>query len=132
MQKKKGATDREHHRRARSLEGTEKPSNISYVSDLDHKAWHILVGNMNAYQIRDFLNYLEPQYKPIDKKVICRFINGTRVVLKGEKNSHNKNKLSRAWERLFRGLSFEETIDYINSTWLDPSYHFYIRRIIEK
>ncbi|HLP86793.1 MAG TPA: hypothetical protein VK153_02890 [Candidatus Paceibacterota bacterium] len=107
--------------------GTEAPSNISYLKGKIHKAWHVLVGNMNALQICDFLNHIE--FKPENINITCVFINGTPVILKGKNNSKNPTKIRRAWETLFKGLEFKDAIAYINNQLLDPSYHLYLEEI---
>ncbi len=117
----------EHHRRARSLGGTESPANISLVRNKQHSAWHVLVGNMNAIQICDWLNH--SKFKPENKKVVCVFINGVPVEKKGENNSRNKSKIDKAWKVLFGELNFEDSMSYINNVLLDPSYHFYLESI---
>lgn len=114
----------EHHRRPRSLGGVESPANVSYVVSRDHKSWHTLFGNMNAYQICSQLN--KCTYKPNHLKIICKFINGVEVLKSGENCSKKKTKISYAWYSLFKDMEFEEIIKYINNVWLDPSYHLYI------
>lgn len=113
----------EHHRRPKSIGGTDAPSNISYVPARLHKYWHTLFGNMNPFQIRDELN---EWFAPKRKKVICKFINGSKVVHTGGQQTKNKNKRQKAFESLFKDMTFPQAIDYINSVWLDSSYHFYI------
>lgn len=125
MQKAQIRTE-EHHRRPRSLGGTNNPSNISYVRKREHTAWHVFVGNMNAYQICGLLN--QCKQKPKNMQVVCRFINGQRVTKKGHHNSKNGNKCEKAWKVLFKNMTFKEALAYINNVWLDPSYHFYLRR----
>lgn len=118
-----------HHRRPRSLGGTDDSFNISYVIKKDHCAWHLLFGNMNAYQIADWLNYHLPfSDERLNIVVVCTFINRSEVKLKGENNSKNKKKTLKAWERLFGKLSFYDAISCINNTWLDPSYHLYLEK----
>lgn len=117
----------EHHRRPRSLGGKDDFSNISYVRKKDHCAWHLLFGNMNAYQIADWLNHHLIQNKPENVKIICEFINGSEVKIQGENNSKNRTKTLKAWSRLFGGMSFKDAIACINNMWLDPSYHLYVR-----
>lgn len=114
----------EHHRRPRSIGGTENPANVSYVKSKYHKCWHVLFGNMNAFQISDYINQVK--YKPENLRVVCKFINGTQVKEYGKNNSKNMHKISYAWDALFKGLEFKEIIEYINNVWLDPSYHFYV------
>ena len=115
---------KEHHRRPRSIDGSDKPANISFVQIEPHKHWHTLFGNMNAFQICNHINQLE--FKPTDLILVCKFINGSQVKGHGGHNSKNKNKILRAWNFLAKGLNFEQTIEYFNSVWLDPSYHLYI------
>jgi hypothetical protein len=118
----------EHHRRPRSLGGSTNTPNISYVNDKMHKAWHVLFGNMNAMQICKDLNKIK-DFVPEGFTIVCKFINGTRVEKFGQNSSKNKNKRSYALYVLFKGLmNFEEKIQFINNTWLDPSYHFYTRK----
>ncbi len=114
----------EHHRRPRSLDGTDSPSNISFVQLTPHQHWHTLFGNMNAFQICDTINSF---YKPDSVTVVCKFINGSEVKKKGAHESKKDSKRTKAWRALFKGMSFEETIKYINNVWLDPAYHLYVQ-----
>lgn len=114
----------EHHRRPTSLGGTNNPSNIYNIHPILHNAWHTLFGNMNAYQICNAINC--SSCRPKGKTVTCKFINGKPVQLCGEYESKKLTKRTKAWDTLFKDLPFEETIDYINSCWLDPAYHLYI------
>ena len=116
----------DHHRRPSSIGGTDRPSNISYIPGEKHNAWHILVGNMNAYQIAEYFDTCE--HKPQGIKVICTFINGTEVGKTGENNSKNIYKIRRAWKTLFADCeNFEQIIAYVNNALLDPSYHLYLQ-----
>jgi len=116
-----------HHRRPQSIGGKDTPANISNVIIDDHTSWHALFGNMNAFQICDCINKMEQ--KPKNVKIVCKFINGTQVKGSGKNNTEDKEKISSAWNSLFKELKFNEIIDYINSVWLDPSYHLYIENI---
>lgn len=100
--------------------------NISYVDWKSHQNWDLLFGNMNALQTCDLINN---EFTPDGVRLICKFINGDEVKLKGGKESKNPKKRKLAWEAFTHNLSFEETIHYINNTWLDPSYHFYLENI---
>lgn len=129
MATKKVVSAQEHHRRPRSLDGTEDPANKSLVPAKKHRAYHVIFGNMNAYQVRDAINYSKFIGKPDDMVVICKFINGKRVNKKGENNSKKTKKVVRAYQILFEGIDdFRDKIAYLNSTFLDPAYHFYIRK----
>ena len=81
---------------------------------------------MNAEQICNRIN--ASLWKPEGLTVVCCFINGTEVALRGSQNSKKKTKCQTAWNVLFGGMVFQEAIDYINSVWLDSSYHFYVVR----
>lgn len=116
----------EHHRRPRSLGGSGNLDNISYVPSHNHKCWHVLFGNFNAFQIALWLNH--SSFVPEGSCVECVFINGVEVSSTGSNNSNNKNKIIGAWEGLFGSMPFSEIVAYINNTWLDPSYHLYIRK----
>ncbi|MES2930743.1 MAG: hypothetical protein V4665_03085 [Patescibacteria group bacterium] len=126
MAKKPKILTEPHHRRPRSLGGTETPGNISNVTGKLHRHWHTLFGNMNAMQICDHINEM-PQ-KPRRLEVICKFINGIEVKKTGESHSRKQMKITIAWNELFKDLTFKATINYINNTWLDPSYHLYTEK----
>jgi hypothetical protein len=116
----------DHHRRPVSIGGTDSLANISLVVPRLHMHWHTLFGNMNAEQICNHIN--QSHWKPEGVTVVCRFINGTRVKMCGGQNSKKKSKCEVAWKALFGNLTFQEVIGYINSMWLDSSYHFYVIR----
>lgn len=54
-----------HHRKPRSLGGSEADFNISVVDERQHKAWHLLFKNMTPQQIADKINgiYLDTEFK---------------------------------------------------------------------
>ncbi|HPS21625.1 MAG TPA: hypothetical protein PLO44_02355 [Candidatus Paceibacterota bacterium] len=112
-----------HHRRPSSLKGTDSKANISYVEPKLHENWHLLFGNLNAYQICELLQK-EPEM-PKGIFVTCEFINGNPVGVEGKHYCKNKNKRRIAWKILFGEMPFSEIISYINNVWLDPAYHFY-------
>jgi hypothetical protein len=117
-----------HHRRPTSIGGSfNDPANIFYVEKRKHDAWHILFGNMNAYQICTCLDHIK--YKPSNLRVFCKFIGGTPVMSWGQHNSKNKHKISYAWYCLFNGMDFLSIIQYINEIWLDPSYCLCVEKI---
>ncbi len=114
-----------HHRRPLSLDGSTLPWNISRISEEQHKAWTIIAGNMNPEQI---CNHINTHFKRKGVTVICRFINKKPCTKTGVPGSLDAQKMSYAWRILFRHCPrFEDKINYINSTLLDPAYHFYIR-----
>lgn len=114
-----------HHRRPLSLDGKDRPWNISNISEEIHKAWTIVAGNMNAEQI---CNHINTYFKPRGLTLICKFINGNPCKKTGMCGSTNPKVMSYAWKVLFKNYThFREKIDFINSVLLDPAYHFYIR-----
>jgi hypothetical protein len=123
MGKRRSKRTKGHHRRQRSLKGSESPSNISYVDPRLHENWHLLFGNLNAYQICELLQK-EPEI-PKGVFITCEFINGSPVETEGKHYCKNKNKRRIAWGILFGDMPFSEIISYINNVWLDPAYHFY-------
>jgi hypothetical protein len=54
-----------HHRRPRSIGGTNTPSNISMVPRHQHEAWHELFQNWDVHRIAKFINdrYLDSEYE---------------------------------------------------------------------
>lgn len=128
--KEKVEVKKPHHRRPRSLGGTDLLSNLYFVSPSLHRAWHLIFGNMNAYQICNYINgYI--RYKPDNVYLVCDFINGHEVeIMGGSHHSKNSVKISNAWHILFgRKMKFDEIISYINNVWFDPSYHLYIVKL---
>ncbi len=120
-----------HHRRPRSMGGSDSPYNISWVPRDLHNSWHTLFGNMNAYQIANRINSLDVPYKPDNVYVFCKFINGEEVGGSSVNCNFSKDeaKIMLSWLKVFGEMKFEEVISYINNTWLDPSYHLYVRKI---
>ena len=128
-----GKIKKPHHRRPRSLGGSDCPYNKSWVEEDLHNAYHIIFGNMNACQIANYINSFEPPYKPKNVYVFCRFINGDEVVKCGSSNknlSKNEAKIMIASHKLFKEMNFEDRISYINSMWLDPSYHLDVKKLV--
>lgn len=117
-----------HHRRPRSVGGTNSPSNISYVPSRKHNNYHTIFGDFNIFQVADKIN---AYFRPLGYLVYVKFINGDEVKKKGfGHDSKNIDKLLSAWEELFgEDCSFEECIAQLNAIWIDPSYHLYIKRV---
>ena len=53
-----------HHRLPRSRGGDNSVLNISIVEQKLHRAWHLLVGNMNAEEVANMLTdtWIDPDY----------------------------------------------------------------------
>lgn len=53
-----------HHRLPRSRGGSNHPNNISIVEQKQHRAWHMLVGNMTAKEAAKMLSdvWIDPNY----------------------------------------------------------------------
>ena len=53
-----------HHRKPRSIGGSNKPSNISHIPHHFHQAWHLLFANFTAEQIAQRITdwYLDSDY----------------------------------------------------------------------
>jgi hypothetical protein len=54
-----------HHRKPRSIGGSEEGFNISIIEERQHKAWHLLFRNMTPQQIADKINgiFLDTDFK---------------------------------------------------------------------
>ncbi len=54
-----------HHRKPRSIGGSNEPPNTVKVPHHKHEAWHILFKNMTAQQIFEEINniWIDPDYK---------------------------------------------------------------------
>ena len=54
-----------HHRRPVKLGGSSEPRNLSRVPESKHRAWHMLFGHMNPYNIAMLINevYLDPDFE---------------------------------------------------------------------
>jgi len=59
--------DSTHHRKPRSIGGTNEDRNISELSVSRHRAWHILFQNWPAQRIADEINarYLDPDFEMV-------------------------------------------------------------------
>ena len=53
-----------HHRKPRSLGGSNSDTNVSHVSVSRHRAWHTLFRNYTAHQIAKIINdtWLDPEW----------------------------------------------------------------------
>jgi hypothetical protein len=47
-----------HHRKPKSLGGSNERDNISYVTQTEHRAWHKLFSNYTPYQIANIINII--------------------------------------------------------------------------
>ena len=54
-----------HHKRPRSLFGTNEPNNLIYIKATHHTAWHTLFKNFGPHRIAKLINklYLDPDYE---------------------------------------------------------------------
>jgi len=59
-----------HHRKCKSNGGTNSKENISMVKMTEHRAFHFLFRNCNAYGIAEILNktWIDPDYEIIVRK----------------------------------------------------------------
>ena len=68
MTKRDGKKERKimdrHHRLPRSRGGSNSAHNISIVEQKQHRAWHLLVGNMTAQEVAAMLTdvWIDPEY----------------------------------------------------------------------
>jgi hypothetical protein len=94
-----------HHRKPRSLGGTNAERNISEVCHKKHEAWHIL-----------FVNYPAPMI-------------AYRIEELWYGSYELTEKQKKAWFLLFDGMTSQEILDEINQVWLDPDYEIrFVRR----
>jgi hypothetical protein len=63
-QKQFGEKKSWHHRKPRSIGGSDEMSNLSRVSNIMHKAWHTLFRNLDAHAIVRLINdvWIDPAY----------------------------------------------------------------------
>lgn len=61
-----------HHRKCKSNGGTDDVRNISTVSRLHHKAFHILFANFDPHQIATILNnlWIDPDYELVVRRKV--------------------------------------------------------------
>lgn len=123
----------EHHRRPRSLGGSNDPSNISFVKQPEHRLWHAMFGNMNIFQITERINKII--LNNIGKQVIPVFIKGKHIRAQGKNACKTIGKFIYHWKKFIEycNNSIDETIEWINNVWGDPAYILQIEnRVIEK
>jgi hypothetical protein len=60
-----------HHRRPKSLGGSNKPSNLSLVEAQKHRAWHTLFDNKDVPEVIRLINkyWIDPSYHIYYKKI---------------------------------------------------------------
>jgi len=67
---RKKITHNRHHRKARSLGGTNHPDNISVVPERKHAAYHLLFNEGNIAHVVKVLNstWIDPEYELVIKR----------------------------------------------------------------
>ena len=70
MGKRKYEPRDKHHRRPRSLGGTEDKENIVSVPKHYHQAWHQLFHNASPYSIAEIINriWIDPDYELVVRR----------------------------------------------------------------
>jgi len=118
-----------HHKRPLALGGDYDFPNKIFVQRRIHDYWHTLAGDLDPDRICNKLNSLPLPGKPEDVMLVCCFIGGKRSKqCTYDVSSRNIQKCQNAWKRLFPDLTFEQAIERINTTWLDPEYRLEIRQ----
>jgi len=108
-----------HHRRPRSLGGSDSPSNLSYVDKKKHNAFHIIFGNANPLQTAHILGilYKDWAFTAIPKPHI------TNIRFGQAGRSKNWNKLGIAFDDIgWNKKTVPTIIKEVNETWIDPDW----------
>jgi len=59
-----------HHRKPKSLDGSNDPANISLVRHVQHHAWHTLFTNLTVWEIVRLINdvWIDPEFEVVVRK----------------------------------------------------------------
>lgn len=115
-----------HHRRPRSIGGSNEGRNRSEVNQIRHSLWHDIFGSNHAQEIALVMN----KYELFGQGVVIDL-----VPTSDEYDTYQKGgrgRLSKTWaaptfQALFYGYTVEEIINEINSVWLDPDYRIVLK-----
>ncbi len=107
-----------HHRHPVSQGGANQSWNLIDVPRDPHNSWHTLIGNAPAiYVPKQFSRYC-PHYT----FMLMGNPQHISTLVPVEGFSKKNSKLRTAWQHLFKGLSMEEIVFQVNSTWIDPRF----------
>ncbi len=111
-----------HHRKPVDLDGKNTKRNKSNVLRSRHNAWHVLYGVLPAHEILiafqgdcEVYGNWNPR-SPLLTSILEGYANSSRA----------KIKRRAAWYFLFEGMSLEEIVTEMNTTWIDPDYEIKI------
>lgn len=116
-----------HHRKPRSLGGADLQSNLSYVPQKHHRAWHNLMGNMSAPEIARKLGKLFPDFYFIAVPRVPLY-----TVALSQRAHYTKSKAlqDRSIEILWGKWSIPMIVHNINERWLDRDYCIHALKIV--
>lgn len=108
-----------HHRKPRSIGGTDCTENISYVPVKQHRAWHHLVGNMSAPQIAIRLGTLFPNYYFL--AVPNRYMTTIKLPLTYS-TAKSKSLIDKSIKILWGSNGMRYIVNNINHRWIDTDF----------
>jgi len=118
-----------HHRKPRSLGGTNFQDNISHVPQDQHTAWHNLFGNMSATQIASQLGVLFDGYVfiAVPKTSITSIAISTNYNV-----ARHRVMQDRAIIILWGSFNMKRIVENINNRWIDTDFKIIHFKKIEK
>ena len=109
-----------HHRKPRSIGGTDCTKNISIVPKQHHRAWHHLFSNLSATEIAVRMGKLFPDFFFISVPNVYM----TRLRIPSCKSYARSKKLQdKSIDILWSGLGMKRIVENINDRWIDPDFH---------
>lgn len=115
--------ENKHHRKPRSIGGTDLERNLSYVPVKHHRAWHNIFGNMSAPQIAIKLGKIYPDYfflaiPKVRLKTIALPENSTSC-------TKSRKLMDKSLAILFGDRSVKQVVNLVNSRWIDPDFYIH-------
>ena len=115
-----------HHRKCKSLGGTNAFENLVVIPMKEHRAWHLIFDNKPAPQIAGIINahYIDPTME----LCVVDIVSGEQVDVDYRAVTEPTTKHWSAWQTLFNHQGIGYVCTMINEIYLDPDYQFFIRR----
>lgn len=126
-ERKKGKKGKSfHHRKCRSHGGDSGYRNLILVDEHQHRNWHTIFGNKDAYAIAKDLQ--RTWYAGKGHQFAVKRGNKSKDV-PNCKTVGVRARKEKAWKELFGLLELVDVLFEINHVWGDPDYIIYLRII---
>ena len=107
-----------HHRKPKNIKGRNSPYNRSKIPLSKHRAWHILVGTRDGYEVILCLDF----FFEIFGEGLIKSNHQRRIIRDWVGDSQKRKNIHLAWNTLFNDLSCIEISRDVNTLYIDPDF----------